>query len=643
MLHERSFLTSIALSFLFTSLIFFSLRSEVLAGQLTLNWGDNSSSEDGFKIERRSASSATFAQIATVGANVTFYTDAGLSNGASYCYRVQAFNSAGNSGYSNEQCGTVVAAVAVTISANPQSVSFTGTVGGSVPPPQSITVTVSNGANFTTYDQSIFYDAGPCWNGTSPLPSCPSGSQMRPTLRDDFWATVVPGTYLAPLTISSPGAQDLVIPVTLTLTASTASNVLTVSKSGTGSGTVTSSPAGINCGATCAGTYTNGTSVVLTATAASGSTFAGWTGNSDCTDGSVTMNANKSCTANFAASQAVLSVTKVGSGTVTSTSSGINCGTVCSAVYPLGTSVGLQATPSAGYVFAGWSGLCQGAAGCIILLSSSSTVTATFVPVVTTNATDKIGVYRPSTGQWLLDLNGNGVLDNCSTDLCVQTFANANGVPVVGEWTAAGVTQLGFFVPDTAQWQLDANANENWDGCEVDICLAKFGEDSDIPVSGRWSVRGNDRIGVFRPSTGRWYLDINGNGKTINCNFDRCAYLNIYQPGDLPVTGDWNGDGITDLGLFRPRTGEWFLNYYGYRTWNGCEKDRCINAFGTAADLPVSGDWDGTGASKIGVFRPSTGEWFLDLNGNGQWDGCGVDVCLTHFGQSGDYPIVGKW
>ncbi len=65
---------------------------------------DNSSNEDGFKIERRTGTTQTYTQIAIVGANVTSYNDSGLVAGDTYCYRVLAFNAAGSSPYSNKAC-----------------------------------------------------------------------------------------------------------------------------------------------------------------------------------------------------------------------------------------------------------------------------------------------------------------------------------------------------------------------------------------------------------------------------------------------------------------------------------------------------------------------------------------------------------
>jgi len=235
-------------------------------------------------------------------------------------------------------------------------------------------------------------------------------------------------------------------------------------------------------------------------------------------------------------------------------------------------------------------------------------------------------------------VNGNGQWGggDCGIVYCVSSFSSPNGVPVVGDWNGSGVSQLGMFRTDTAVWQLDRNANETWEECGTDICLEPYGQRTDIPITGSWNASGYDRIGVFRPSTGKWYLDVNGNGKLNACDRDRCGYLNVFKTGDIPVPGDWNGNGTTKFGLFRPSTGEWFLDYNGDRGWDRCTKDRCINSSWTGAYLPVSGDWDGTGTSKIGVFDPSSGEWFLDLNGNGQWT-------KFSFGEKGDIPVVGKW
>lgn len=143
----------------------------------------------------------------------------------------------------------------------------------------------------------------------------------------------------------------------------TTTYTLTVAKSG--SGTVTSTPAGINCGTDCSEPYASGASVSLKATPASGYVFSGWSGACSgtamtCT---VTMSVAKSVSATFKAqttTKYTLNVSKSGSGTVTSTPAGINCGTDCSEVYANGTSVTLRATPAAGYTFGGMSSSCVG-------------------------------------------------------------------------------------------------------------------------------------------------------------------------------------------------------------------------------------------------------------------------------------------
>jgi len=173
--------------------------------------------------------------------------------------------------------------------------------------------------------------------------------------------------------------------ISLIATGTTQQNTLTVSKSGTGSGTVTSSPAGINCGSDCSESYDQdqGTSVTLTATPATGSTFGGWSGACSGTGAcTVTMNAAKSVTATFnlqpAGNTLTVSKTGTGSGTVKSSPTGINCGSDCSEAYNQGTSVTLTATPTTGSTFGGWSGACSGTGACTVTVDGAVTVTAEF-------------------------------------------------------------------------------------------------------------------------------------------------------------------------------------------------------------------------------------------------------------------------
>jgi hypothetical protein len=97
----------------------------------------------------------------------------------------------------------------------------------------------------------------------------------------------------------------------------------------------------------------------------------------------------------------------------------------------------------------------------------------------------------------------------------------------------------------------------------------------------------------------------------------------------------------SSVGTFRPSDGTFYLDYNGNGVWDGCGTDRCLQ-IGLNGDIPLVGDWNGTGSTKVGTFRPSDGTFYLDYNGNGVWDGCGTDRCLS-IGLDGDTPLVGKW
>jgi hypothetical protein len=137
----------------------------------------------------------------------------------------------------------------------------------------------------------------------------------------------------------------------------------------------------------------------------------------------------------------------------------------------------------------------------------------------------------------------------------------------------------------------------------VDKCAGPFGLATDQAVAGDWTGNGKARVGVFRPSTGQWFLD-NGNNVWEGCGIDLCACC-FGMEGDRAAVGDWDGNGIDDIGVFRPSTLRWYVDMNGNRVWNA-GVDQITGLFGHADDWPVVGDWTGVGnVDKIGVFEPS--------------------------------------
>ena len=230
----------------------------------------------------------------------------------------------------------------------------------------------------------------------------------------------------------------------------TGSFQLTVSSSGSGAGTVTSSPSGINCGKTCSASFSDNMSVTLTATPASGSVFAGWggacSGTGSCT---VKITAATSVTATFNMGTSSLTVTLGGNGTgtVTSNPSGINCGTTCKANFNDGDKVTLTAAPGANSIFTGWSGACSGTGACTVTVSGSESVTATFQ--ANASGTFSLMVVPAGTGTGTVSSSPTGI--NCGT-ACSVSFpsgtqvtltASAGTNSVFGGWSGASCSGTG--------------------------------------------------------------------------------------------------------------------------------------------------------------------------------------------------------
>jgi surface antigen len=154
-----------------------------------------------------------------------------------------------------------------------------------------------------------------------------------------------------------------------------------------------------------------------------------------------------------------------------------------------------------------------------------------------------------------------------------------------------------------------------------------YGGPSDIPLAGDWNGDGVTTIGVYEPGNRTFYLrnSNNGGGNDYTATFG--------NPGDLPVVGDWNGNGTDTIGLFRPSTGEFFLS-----NSNTNPVANYSFHYGGSGHIPLAGDWNGDGVDTIGVYEPGIRTFYLRNSNNGG----GNDYTAT-FGNPGDYPVMGDW
>lgn len=311
----------------------------------------------------------------------------------------------------------------------------------------------------------------------------------------DTWTTLAPmptaRTYLAADQINGvffvPGGSDGTnVLATLEIFAAT-QFTLTLSKAGNGAGTVSSSPAGIDCGSDCTEAYNSGVVVALTPLQAPGSVFAGWGGDADCGDGVVTMSADRACSATFSligTPQFTLTVRLAGSGHVTSSPAGIDCGFDCIEAYQAGAVIALVPAPAAGSDFFGWGGDADCVDG-LVTMSADRACVAVFnrsgstpfpltvlkigtgtgsvvsAPAGITCGADCTEVYFSGTDVLLAALPGagstfvrwggapdclDGIVTVTATLTCTAEFASLNVEPVGPESLNPAVSDDGRFV-----------------------------------------------------------------------------------------------------------------------------------------------------------------------------------------------------
>lgn len=233
------------------------------------------------------------------------------------------------------------------------------------------------------------------------------------------------------------------------------------------------------------------------------------------------------------------------------------------------------------------------------------------------------GVWHPSTQTFILQ-SSDPDIPNLETTVI---GANENDIPIAGDWDGDGIDTVGLYRPSTGFFYL-------WDSL-INLDMSKphtltlLGNPNDQPLAGDWNADGIDGIGTYRPSNGLIYLQ-----NVPGSHFPDFTMV-FGNPNDIGLAGDWNGDGQDTTGTYRTSELRFYLTD---RNTDGALSPDYTLDLGNPGDLPFVGNWSGNGISGVGVFRPSTGYFYLQEKLDGQ-----QPYQAMAFGRAGDFPISGAW
>ncbi len=192
-------------------------------------------------------------------------------------------------------------------------------------------------------------------------------------------------------------------------------------------------------------------------------------------------------------------------------------------------------------------------------------------------------------------------------------FGDPGDVPFMGDWDGDGVATPGLYrQSDGFVYVRDSNTQGVADREFF------FGDPGDVPLVGDFDGDGRDSVSVWRASEARVYVinELGGDGGGLGAAEYSFGFGN---PGDTPFVGDFDGDGVDSVGLYRTSTG---FVYFRNGLSTGVADLEFF--FGDPGDQILAGDWDGDGDDTVAVYRPSTGRLYVNLEnaaGTADWTG----------------------
>lgn len=207
-----------------------------------------------------------------------------------------------------------------------------------------------------------------------------------------------------------------------------------------------------------------------------------------------------------------------------------------------------------------------------------------------------IGFREKQERNWNIQLSKTG-------EQMHQVFGmRATDIPVPADYDGDGITDIAFRRPETRYWYVLNSSGSNYNSERGDgIQRIRLGlAEEDIPVPADYDGDGITDMAVRRPSKSLWIIRLSSTQQIIQRKFG-------LQVDDIPVTGDFDGDGKADLAFRRPGTATWYIKNSSGSNYNSERGDgiqRVVLGL-SAEDVPVTADYDGDGITDIAVWRAS--------------------------------------
>ena len=202
------------------------------------------------------------------------------------------------------------------------------------------------------------------------------------------------------------------------------------------------------------------------------------------------------------------------------------------------------------------------------------------------------------------------------------SFSSASGDDFDGD----GKGDITIYRPGTTTWWTLKSST----GYSVSTATANTvagTNSSDIPVPGDYDGDGKTDLTVFRPSTGQWIVLQSSTGGVVVRSWGLST--------DKLVPADYDGDGTTDIAVYRPSSGTWYILK---SSANFSSAQFVQYHWGISSDQPAPGDYDGDGKADIAVFRPSNGTWYILLSSTNF-----TNYTVRQWGANGDIAVPGRF